>query len=150
MSRFCSCISRLLNLKTIGRPGTNRSALFRMQATGNPSTGTATPSHNENRFVVCWQRLPTMSRTAVSRSFSLRPEEAPRFDQIVERMAGGSPTEFIRQAMDRMEALENWELFERVREVGLKRAAAVGITSPGHRRAAVRSSLNRKMTKPHS
>ncbi len=91
-----------------------------------------------------------MSRTAVSRSFSLRPEEAPRFDRMVDRLANGSPTEFIRKAMDRMEAVENWELFEQVREVGLKRAAAVGITSPHQRRDAVRSSLNRKTRKPHS
>jgi hypothetical protein len=91
-----------------------------------------------------------MTRTAVSRSFSLRPEEAPRFDRMVERLANGSPTEFIRKAMDRMEAVENWELFERVREVGLKRAAAAGITSPRQRRDAVRSILNRKTTKPHS
>ena len=55
----------------------------------------------------------------MSRSFSLRPEDAPRFDRMVERFANGSPTEFIRKAMDRMEAVENWELFERVREVGL-------------------------------
>lgn len=85
----------------------------------------------------------------MSRSFSLRPEEAPRFDRMVERLANGSPTEFIRKAMDRMEALENWELFERVREVGLQRATAVGISSPRQRREAVRSSLNRKTTKPH-
>ena len=91
-----------------------------------------------------------MSRTAVSRSFSLRPEEAPRFDRMVERLANGSPTEFIRKAMDRMEAVENWELFERVREVGLRRAAAAEITSRDQRREAVRSSLNRKTRKPHS
>ncbi len=52
--------------------------------------------------------------------------------------------------MDRMEAVENWQLFEMVREVGLKRAAAAGITSPRERREAVRSSLNRKSRKPHS
>jgi len=86
----------------------------------------------------------------VSRSFSLRPEEAPRFDRLVERLANGSPTEFIRKAMDRMEAVENGELFERTREVGLKRAVAAGITSPHQRRDAVRSSLNRKTTKQHS
>ena len=91
-----------------------------------------------------------MSRTAVSRSFSLRPEEAPRFDRMVERLANGSPTEFIRKAMDRMEAVENWQLFELVREVGLKRAAAGGVTSSRERREAVRSSLNRKSRKPHS
>lgn len=91
-----------------------------------------------------------MTRTAVSRSFSLRPEEAPRFDRMVDRLAHGSPTEFIRKAMDRMEAVENWELFERVREVGLKRASAAGVTTPRQRRDAVRSILNRKTTKPHS
>jgi hypothetical protein len=50
--------------------------------------------------------------------------------------------------MDRMEAVENWEIFERVREVGLRRAADTGITSPRQRRDAVRSSLKRKTTKP--
>ncbi len=69
---------------------------------------------------------------------------------MVERLANGSPTEFIRKAMDRMEAVENWELFERVREVGLRRAAAAEITSRDQRREAVRSSLNRKTRKPHS
>ena len=91
-----------------------------------------------------------MSRTAVSRSFSLRPEEAPRFDEMVERLANGSPTEFIRQAMDRMEALENWELFEGLREVGVRRAADVGITTASQRREAIRRTLNRRSTKPRS
>jgi hypothetical protein len=91
-----------------------------------------------------------MSRTAVSRSFSLRPEEAPRFDRMVERLANGSPTEFIRKAMDRMEAVENWELFEDVRQVGVKRAAAAGIISAHQRREAVRTSLNRKKAQPRS
>ena len=76
--------------------------------------------------------------------------EPLRRDRLVERLANGSPTEFIRKAMDRMEAVENWELFERTPEVGLKRAVAAGITSPRQGRDAVRSSLNRKTTKQHS
>jgi hypothetical protein len=84
-----------------------------------------------------------MSRTAVSRSFSLRPDEAPRFDRLVERLANGSPTEFIRQAMDRMEALENWRLFEGLRVAGVRRAQEAGITTAAQRREAVRRSLNR-------
>lgn len=100
--------------------------------------------------MVCWQRLLTMSRTAVSRSFSLRPAEAPRFDRMVERLAGGSPTEFIRQAMDRMEALENWELFENLREVGVRRAVEVGITTAAQRREAIRTTLKPRSAKPRS
>jgi len=84
-----------------------------------------------------------MSRTAVSRSFSLRPDEAPRFDRLVERLANGSPTEFIRQAMDRMEALENWRLFESLRVAGVRRAREAGITTAAERRHAVRRALNR-------
>ena len=84
-----------------------------------------------------------MSRTAVSRSFSLRPDEAPRFDRLVERLANGSPTEFIRQAMDRMEALENWRLFEGLRVAGVRRAQEAGITTAAQRREAVRHALNR-------
>ena len=84
-----------------------------------------------------------MSRTAVSRSFSLRPDEAPRFDSLVERLANGSPTEFIRQAMDRMEALENWRLFESLRVAGVRRAQDAGITTAAQRREAVRRALNR-------
>ena len=84
-----------------------------------------------------------MSRTAVSRSFSLRPDEAPRFDRLVERLANGSPTEFIRQAMDRMEALENWRLFESLRVAGVRRAQDAGITTAAQRRDAVRGALNR-------
>ena len=96
-----------------------------------------------NGPVYSWQRLATMSRTAVSRSFSLRPDEAPRFDRLVERLANGSPTEFIRQAMDRMEALENWRLFESLRVAGVRRAQDVGITTAAQRREAVRRALNR-------
>jgi hypothetical protein len=33
------------------------------------------------------------------RWLSLRPEEAPRFNRMVERLAGGSPTEFIRKEL---------------------------------------------------
>ena len=84
-----------------------------------------------------------MSRTAISRSFSLRPDEAPRFDRLVERLANGSPTEFIRQAMDRMEALENWRVFESLRVEGVRRAHEAGITTTAQRREAVRRALNR-------
>jgi hypothetical protein len=88
-----------------------------------------------------------MSRTAVSRSFSLRPDEAPRFDRLVERLANGSPTEFIRQAMDRMEALENWRLFETLRSEGVRGAREAGITTAAQRREAVRQTLNRPRPK---
>jgi hypothetical protein len=83
-----------------------------------------------------------MARTAVSRSFSLRPDEAPRFDRLVDRLADGSPTQFIRMAMDRMEALENWQLFESLRGYGARRAREVGITTAEQRRAAVQRTLN--------
>ncbi|HEV2953124.1 MAG TPA: hypothetical protein VG015_03435 [Candidatus Dormibacteraeota bacterium] len=83
-----------------------------------------------------------MARSAASRSFSLRSEEVPRFDGLVERMANGSPTEFVRRAMDRMEALENWQLFLEVREIGLRRAYERGGSTPEQRRAAVKRALN--------
>lgn len=83
-----------------------------------------------------------MARTATSRSFSLKPGEAERFDQLVDRLANGSPTEFVRQAMDRMEALENWQLFEAIRETGVRSAKEVGITTAAGRREAVRRVLN--------
>ena len=83
-----------------------------------------------------------MARSALSRSFSLRPDEAPRFDRLVERMAHGSPTEFVRQAMARMEALENWQLFEEVRGIGLRRSRDRGGSTKEQRREAVRRILN--------
>jgi hypothetical protein len=83
-----------------------------------------------------------MARSALSRSFSLRPDEVPRFDRLVERMAHGSPTEFVRQAMARMEALENWQLFEEVREIGLRRSRERGGSTKDQRREAVRRALN--------
>lgn len=83
-----------------------------------------------------------MPRTASSRSFSLRPGEAERFDALVERLANGSPTEFVRQAMDRMEALENWRTFEGLRAVGLERARTRGLTTRTKRHEATRRALN--------
>jgi len=83
-----------------------------------------------------------MGRTAVTKTFSLRQDEVARFERLVERMADGSTTEFIRRAMDQMEALENWQLFESIREMGVGRARARGIASPEQRRDAVRSVLN--------
>ena len=85
-----------------------------------------------------------MPRTATSRSFSLRPEEAERFDALVERIARGSPTEFVRLAMDRMEALENWRIFETLRAAGLERARARGPFSQEARHEAARKALNPK------
>lgn len=83
-----------------------------------------------------------MPRTAVTKTFSLRQDEVERFERLVERIADGSTTEFIRRAMDQMEALENWQLFESIREVGVGRARAKGITSADQRREAVRTVLN--------
>jgi hypothetical protein len=83
-----------------------------------------------------------MARTAVSRTFSLRQDEIERFEGLVERLGGGSTTQFIRVAMDQMEALENWQLFEQVREVGVRKARASGILTPGQRAGAVRQVLN--------
>lgn len=83
-----------------------------------------------------------MVRTAVSRTFSLRRDEIERFERLVERVAHGSTTEFVRRAMDQMEALENWQLFETLRDVGIRRAEEKGIVSPEQRRQAVRRVLN--------
>jgi len=83
-----------------------------------------------------------MPRTATSRSFSLRPEEAERFDDLVERLAHGSPTEFMRLAMDRVEALENLRIFEGLRAAGIDRARARGLSTRAARREAARKTLN--------
>lgn len=82
-----------------------------------------------------------MPRTAISRSFSLKPGEAERFDRLVERLADGSPTEFVRQAMDRMEALENWRVFETLRSLGVQRAAERGLATRADRHRAAREAL---------
>ena len=83
-----------------------------------------------------------MPRTAVTKTFSLRKDEVDRFERLVDRVGGGSTTEFIRRAMDQMEAMENWQHFESVREVGIRRARAKGITTAEQRREAVRNVLN--------
>ena len=83
-----------------------------------------------------------MPRTAVTKTFSLRQDEVERFESLVERVADGSTTEFIRRAMDQMEALENWQQFESIHEVGIRRARARGIVTAEQRREAVRSVLN--------
>lgn len=82
-----------------------------------------------------------MPRTAISRSFSLKPGEAERFDRLVERLADGSPTAFVRQAMDRMEALENWRIFESLRSLGVQRAAERGLATRAARHRAARDAL---------
>jgi len=83
-----------------------------------------------------------MPRTAVTKTFSLRQDEVDRFERLVDRLGGGSTTEFIRRAMDQMEAMENWQQFEAIREVGLRRARAKGVTTADQRREAVRTALN--------
>ena len=83
-----------------------------------------------------------MPRTAVTKTFSLRQDEVERFERLVERVADGSTTEFIRRAMDQMEALENWQQFESIREVGTRRARTRGITTADQRRRAIRNILN--------
>lgn len=83
-----------------------------------------------------------MPRTAVTKTFSLRQDELERFERLVKRVADGSTTEFIRRAMDQMEALENWQQFESIQEVGVRRARARGITSADQRRQAIRNILN--------
>ena len=83
-----------------------------------------------------------MPRTAVTKTFSLRKDEVDRFERLVDSVGGGSTTEFIRRAMDQMEALENWQQFESVREVGIRQARAKGITTADQRREAVRNVLN--------
>jgi hypothetical protein len=83
-----------------------------------------------------------MARTAVTRTFSLRQEEVERFEGLVDRVGGGSTTEFIRRAMDQMEAIENWQLFERLREIGVRLAKERGIESSEQRHEAVRRVLN--------
>ena len=83
-----------------------------------------------------------MPRTAVTKTFSLRQDEVERFERLVERVADGSTTEFIRRAMDQMEALENWQQFESIREVGTRRARTRGITTADQRRQAIRNILN--------
>ncbi len=89
-----------------------------------------------------WQPLVTMPRTATSRSFSLRRQDAERFDALVERVAHGSPTEFVRLAMDRMEAVENWRIFEGLRAVGIERARARDLSSRAARHEAAREVLS--------
>jgi hypothetical protein len=83
-----------------------------------------------------------MPRTAVTKTFSLRKDKVDRFERLVDSVGGGSTTEFIRRAMDQMEALENWQQFESVREVGIRHARAKGITTADQRREAVRNVLN--------
>jgi len=83
-----------------------------------------------------------MPRTAVTKTFSLRQDEVDRFERLVDRLGGGSTTEFIRRAMDQMEAMENWQQFEAIRELGLRRARAKGVTTADQRREAVRTALN--------
>jgi len=83
-----------------------------------------------------------VARNAVTRTLSLTPQEAVRFERLVRRFGGGSPTEWARVAMDKMEAVETAEQLADLRAYGQRRARAKGVQAHDVR-DAVRRTLNR-------
>jgi hypothetical protein len=82
-----------------------------------------------------------MARQAVTKTLSLRPEDARRFERLVGRFGGGSTTEFVRAAMDRLETAELAEELAALRRYGQRRARQVGAASIDVR-DAVHKTLN--------
>ena len=83
-----------------------------------------------------------MARQAITKTLSLRPEDARRFERLVRRFGRGSTTEFVRAAMDRLESAEVAEELADLRRYGQRRAKAVGVARVDVREA-VRKTLNR-------
>ncbi|MFN2462275.1 MAG: hypothetical protein ABR573_00040 [Candidatus Dormibacteria bacterium] len=83
-----------------------------------------------------------MARSAITKTLSLTPQDAPRFERLVQRFGRGSTTEWVRVAMDRMETAEIAEELSELRLYGQRRAKAKGVSgSDVHE--AVRRTLNR-------
>lgn len=82
-----------------------------------------------------------MARQAITKTLSLMPDDARRFEHLVRRFGGGSTTEFVRVAMDRMEAADvAYELAD-LRRYGQRRARVIGVDAVDVR-DAVRKTLN--------
>ncbi|MGH7762124.1 MAG: hypothetical protein ACREOY_12040 [Candidatus Dormibacteraceae bacterium] len=82
-----------------------------------------------------------MSRQAITKILSLRPDETRRFERLVKRFGGGSTTEFVRAAMDRLEAAETAEELDHLRRYGQRRSRQLGLAD-GDVREAVRKTPN--------
>jgi hypothetical protein len=84
-----------------------------------------------------------MARQAVTKTLSLKPEDARRFERLVARFGGGSTTEFVRAAMDRLETAELAEELTDLRRYGQRRARQLDVARVDIR-VAVHKVLNRK------
>jgi Arc/MetJ-type ribon-helix-helix transcriptional regulator len=83
-----------------------------------------------------------MARQAITKTLSLRPDEAKRFERLVRRFGRGSTSEFVRAAMDRLETAEVAEELADLRRYGRRRANVLGVADVDVR-DAVRKTLNR-------
>ncbi len=83
-----------------------------------------------------------MPRTAVSVPFSVQRGDQARLRRLVDRFGGGSRTEFLRVAMERMEVAERAEDLRWLQAYGTRKTAEAGrvATNVGE---VVRQRLNR-------
>ena len=82
-----------------------------------------------------------MSRQAITKTLSLRPDDAQRFERLVRKFGRGSTTEFVRAAMDRLETAEIAEELTELRRYGQRRAKSLGLDGVDVHEA-VRKTLN--------
>jgi hypothetical protein len=68
-----------------------------------------------------------MARKSVSVGFAVAPEDRARLDRLVERLADGNRSAFLRQAIDQMETVERASRLRRIQAYGVQQAAARGI-----------------------
>ena len=69
-----------------------------------------------------------MSRSTRAVAFSVSEADLPRLDRLVSRYGRGNRSEFLRVAMDKVEASERAERLRRLQTYGRERAAERGVT----------------------
>ncbi len=84
-----------------------------------------------------------MPRTAVSLPFSVQRKDQARLRRLVDKFGGGSRTEFLRVAMERMEVAERADDLRWLQSYGTTRAVEAGLADTSVAEV-VRLRLNRK------
>ena len=69
-----------------------------------------------------------MGRTHKAVAFSVAQTDIPRLDRLTDSYGGGNRSEFLRVAMDKLEASQRAEQLRRLQAYGRERSAQRGVT----------------------